>query len=417
MNVATTVVDNGLPAHVPPSLVVDFDMYAPPGADTDFQGAWKALQDSAPADIVWTTANGGHWIALRGKDIAAMFADYAHFSSKCIIVPRERGDQIKVLPTTLDPPEHRPYRALLNAGLSPKAVQRIEPKVRELVVATIESFKANGKCEFIHDFAEVLPIGIFMQIVNLPVEDAKILKPWADQINRPDGTMSPPEVMERFAGYLRPYIAERRANPGDDLLSNMINGEVNGRPLTIEEATELCTQVLIGGMDTVVSFLGFMLLFLARNPDHRQQLKDDPSLIPSAVEEFLRRFPIVINGRLVVEDYAYEGVLLKAGDMMILPGPLHGLDDREHDDPLRVDFHRASSLHSTFGNGAHRCPGAMLARTELRVTLEEWMARIPDFAIDPDDRVELNGGIVGCVTRLPLVWDVASTRCPTSTAG
>jgi cytochrome P450 len=400
-----------VPAHVPPELVVDFDLYDPPGADTDFHGAWKALQDRAP-DIVWTTANGGHWIALRGKQIHEIFSDYVHFSSKVIIVPRERGDLIKVKPTTLDPPVHRPYRALLNAGLSPKAVREMEPEIRSLVAATIEGFRARGHCEFISEFAEVLPISIFMRMVNLPVDDVRFLKPWADQINRPDGTMEPDEVMRRFAGYLQPHVRARREAPGTDLLSQIVTGLVNGAPLPETDAIELCTQVLIGGMDTVVSFLGFMMIFLARNPAHRRQLLDDRGLIWGAVDEFLRRFPIVQNGRLVVSDYEFSGVPMKAGEVVIMPGVLHGLDEREHADPLTVDFHRKSGEHSTFGNGAHRCPGAILARTELRITLEEWLERIPDFRIMPGTQPITQGGIVGCVKELSLQWDLADRGPP-----
>ena len=158
-----------IPPHVPSELVVDFDLYDPPGAQDDFHSSWKALQDSAP-DMVWSTANGGHWIALRGQLIHEIFADYKHFSSKVIIVPRERGDQIKVLPTTLDPPRHRPYRALLSAGLSPRVVRDVEPEIRELVAGTIDQFADKGRCEFIADFAEVLPITVFMhrrEVINL----------------------------------------------------------------------------------------------------------------------------------------------------------------------------------------------------------------------------------------------------------
>jgi cytochrome P450 len=401
------VVPGSVPAHVPPELVVDFDLYDPPGADTDFHGAWKTLQDRAP-DIVWTTANGGHWIALRGRQIAEIFSDYEHFSSKVIIVPRERGDQIKVKPTTLDPPVHRPYRALLNAGLSPKRVREMEPEIRALVASTIETFRARGHCEFISEFAEILPITIFMRMVDLPVQDVRFLKPWADQINRPDGSIEPDEVMRRFADYLRPYIRARGAEPGTDLLSQIVSGLVNGAPLPESDAIELCTQVLIGGMDTVVSFMGFMMIFLARNPAHRRQLLQDRGLIWGAVDEFLRRFPIVQNGRVVVSDYEFSGVKMKAGDIVIMPGVLHGLDEREHTDPLTVDFRRKSSgTHSTFGNGAHRCPGAMLARAELRITLEEWLARIPEFQIMRGKQPVTRGGIVGCVIELPLQWDVA----------
>ncbi|GGC34182.1 cytochrome P450 [Novosphingobium marinum] len=393
-----------VPHHVPEHLVVDFDLYDPPGAGEDFHGAWKRLQDEAP-DMIWTPRNGGHWIALRGKLIHEIFADFEHFSSKTIIVPRERGDGIKVLPTTLDPPEHRPYRALLNAGLSPRMVRELEPDIRDLVVRTVEQLAPRGKCEFVSEFAEVLPINIFMMMVDLPLDDALMMKGWVDDVLRPESADSAEATMQKFSDYLKPVIRERTRNPGNDLISQFVTSEVNGAPLPEHQAIELGTQVLMGGLDTVISSLGFIMLFLARNPGHRRQLIDDPSIKHTAVEEFFRRFGIVQNGREVLADLDFHGVHMRGGDLVIMPNALHGLDDREYERSLDVDFRRKIGAHSTFGNGAHRCPGAMLARSEVRITLEEWLPRIPDFRVDETDRVEMEGGIVATVNRLPLRWD------------
>lgn len=409
MATVETPVAPGVPPHVPAHLVVDIDLYNLEGATEDFHAAWKRVQERSP-DMVWTTANGGHWIALRGKLIHEIFADYEHFSSRTIIVPRERGDQIKVLPTTLDPPAHRPYRALLNSWLSPAAVRRLEPDIRRLIVDTIEGLRGKGRCDFITEFAEVLPIRIFMRMVKLPLEDAPKLKGWTDALLRPDAPNSAEEIMGFFADYLRPYLDERRRNPGDDVISYLVTTPVNGQPLTEAQSIEITSQIMMGGLDTVISSLGFMMAFLAKSPAHRRQLNEQPELMPGAVEELLRRFPIVQNGRMVRDDYDFHGFQLRAGDMVVMPGVLHGLDEREHPDPLKVDFQRSSAGHSTFGNGAHRCPGSTLARTEISMAIGEWLRRIPEFELDPDDRIRMHGGCVGTVNRLPLRWDPATTR-------
>jgi cytochrome P450 len=406
MNLDTSSTVAPVPPHVPAELVFDFDLYDPPGAREDFHASWKSFQDGRP-DMVWTPRNGGHWIAMRGKLIYEIFADHEHFSSKVIIVPRERGEEIKVLPTTLDPPEHGPYRKLLNAGLTAKVVRNLESDIRKLVVDTIEGFRDHGQCEFVTEFAEILPVNIFMRMVDLPVGDALMLKQWVDAILRPESAGSAAEMITRFRNYLRPYVLARQNAPGDDLLSRLITGDIEGRRPSETESIELCTQVMMGGLDTVISFLGFIFLFLARNPGHRRQLVEDPGLIHSAVEEFLRRFAIVQNGRIVRGDYHFHGVSLKEGDMVIIPGVLHSVDEREYDDPLAVNFHRPlSATHSTFGNGVHRCPGSMLARSELKIALAEWLVRIPEFRINPADSLQMCGGIVATVQRLPLLWDV-----------
>jgi cytochrome P450 len=220
--------------------------------------------------------------------------------------------------------------------------------------------------------------------------------------------MSFAAALQALHDYLTPFVERRREHPGDDLLSTIVSSQVSGRALTHDECMNLCTQVLIAGLDTVVNFLGFLMLFLARNPAHRRQLHDAPEQIPAAIEELVRRFGIVSIARLVTRDLDFHGAPLHCGDMILLPTVLHGLDERENADPTRVDFGRSHARHSTFGQGAHHCVGAQLARTELRVTVEEWLSRIPEFEVAPGATIACQGGIVGCVSELPLVWTVTS---------
>jgi cytochrome P450 len=195
------------------------------------------------------------------------------------------------------------------------------------------------------------------------------------------------------------------AAPRDDVLSRIVTGEVDGVRLTREQCLAIAPQILIAGLDTVVNFLSFAMLFLARSPGHRRELLDHPQRITAAVEELLRRFPLVVAARVIARDTEIGGVTLREGDMIVLPTLLHGLDERSNPDPLRVDFMRIGVEHSTFGRGPHHCPGSFLARAEVRITIETWLRRIPQFELAPRTEIRYRGGVVPAISALPLVWD------------
>jgi len=405
------------PAHVPPERFIDYDIYQPLRQGMGLHESWKALQDAGLPDVVWTPRNGGHWLVLRGRLVSQVLSEYADFSNHTVLVPKDTaGEAYRLIPLSLDPPDHAPFRNLLSAGMSPKAIKPIEASIRALCVELIEGFRTQGRCNFTHDFAEQLPIRIFMQVCGLPPLDTPELKYLADQFTRPDGSLSYPDLVTRFRAYLAPIIAARRGGSGEDLLTRMISGQVHGRALTDLEATNICMQVLVGGLDTVVNFMSFVMLFLAQSPEHRRALAADEARIPEAVTELTRRFPLVTVGREVTHDMEFEGAHLKQGEMIMCPTLLHGLDEQENADPFKVDFGRTHIRHSTFGNGSHTCPGAHLARVELRIMIREWLARIPEFGVSPEHPVEFTGGIVGAVKVLHLAWDPASTRAAASVA-
>jgi cytochrome P450 len=404
------------PAHVPPERVVDFDIYNPPGVEAGFHAAWAALHAQGVPDLVWTPHNGGHWVATRGRLISAVYEDYARFSNRTMLVPKlpmpDGRDARHIVPSYIDPPEHRPYRNLLNSTFAPKAISTIEGKIRDIAVALIEKVRACGRCDFISDYAEMLPIQVFMSLVELPLSDAPMLKSWAERITNPrkgasveETRHSIEEAHELLHAYLAPHIEARLGGDGDDMFSRMINGRIGDRPLTKSEMRDMCTQVMFGGLDTVVNSLGFVMLHLATTPAHREALAADPAGIPAAIDEFIRRYPVVTVGREVRDDMVLDGVQLMRGEMIMAPTPLAGLDDRLNERPFDVDFERPCIEHTSFGNGVHRCPGAQLARTELRITLEEWLARIPGLEVAPGARVSFRGGVVGRIEKpLPLVW-------------
>lgn len=394
------------PPHVPTDRVVEFDFYRPPGLENGFQEAWKTLQEPGVPELVWTPFNGGHWIATRGEEVMTVFADHERFSSRVVVVPKEIGEIHKMLPTTLDPPAHRPFRALLNTNLAPAAVNRLDGMIRAITVELVDGISARGECEFIADFAAQLPIRVFMTMVQLPVADAPKLKYWTDQVVKPGGEIPYEEALRQFHAYLEPVVKERIGGDGDDVITDIVNRNVNGRSLTMPETLSLLTQLMMGGLDTVYNFLGYAFQFLARNPDSRRALVEDPGLIPAAANELLRRFPLICMAREVREDMEWRGAQLKKGEMIVAASPLVGIDERLNANPLTVDFHRRGAVHATFGKGHHICPGAHLAGLELRIVLTEWLERIPDFAIRRGADITYTGGIVGALSALPLVWNL-----------
>ena len=197
------------------------------------------------------------------------------------------------------------------------------------------------------------------------------------------------------------------ASSGPDLFSRMVNAQISGRPISGVELAGMMVNVIFGGLDTVAAALSFTTRCLAEQPALRTQLRENPAIIPHAIEEFLRRFGIPNTARLITRDMQYKGVEFHAGEQILLPKSLHGLDERRYPDPLRVDFSRGVQRHAAFGEGPHRCPGSFLARLELKVFLEEWLTRIADFRIKPGERPRTESGPVNGVKYLPLEWETA----------
>lgn len=394
------------PPHVPADRVVDIDIYALPDQEKDFHAAWRALQDNCPP-LVWTPRNEGHWIALGGEILAEVQSDHERFSNRIIVLPKSVGEKHGLIPTTIDPPAHRPYRKLLNEGMSLARVRGMQEAITNEAVALIEGFRDKGRCDFTGDYAQVLPIRLFMALVGLPMEDAPAIRHWAECMTRPNPPMPFEEALHHFFAYLTPFIAARRAAPGEDLLSRLVCADMGGRQLGDEEALSLCTQILIAGVDTVVNFLGFAMLFLARNPQARRDLAAmDERGVMAATHELFRRFGLVTIARTVRADMIFHGMTLKAGELLCIPTQVHGLDERVNPHAMTVDFARKGARHSAFGSGPHMCPGQELARAEVAITITEWLRRIPEFRLAQDADARCSGGIVGQVNRVILEWTV-----------
>lgn len=393
-------------ANVPPERIVNFDVYNPFNGQYDLHVAWTDLQKSTPHQIVWTPYNEGHWIALSPELINQVYSDATRFSSRVVLVPKSTAGEAygDLLPLSLDPPVHRPFRKVLNDKLYGSAIAPLEPKVRRLTAELIDGFVANGRCDFVHEFAEQLPLRVFMELVDLPIDHLPKLKHLADQFTRPDGSMTPAEATASFKDYIQPILDERRGSERQDLLTHISQAEVNGRPMTESEAVRLASQVLVGGLDTVVNFMSFTMRILAQASDVQARLAHNHGLHHAAINECLRRLPLVSSAREVVADIEVDGVKLAKGDMVLAPTELFALSPDVNADPLKFDLDRKVRNHMAFGSGHHTCPGQFLARMEMKVLLEEWFARIPQFELEPGQELRHRGGIVGGCEPFILRW-------------
>jgi cytochrome P450 len=405
MNAAA--VASPIPAHVPPHLVVDFDVYNPEGVGDDYHAPFRRLFEQKAPDLFWTPRYGGHWVLRRTDDLWEVFKDHERFSSHMQIVPREFNPPAdrRVLPIQADPPEHTVFRAMIAPAFSPAAVARREEEVRALTIALIEGFKPRGECEIVADLAQHLPIKVFMGMVGLPESDRLML---LDLVGRmfEGGEHEKYEVILGIQRYLAPVVEARKLKPGQDLISQIVQQRVGERAITVDEVLRLCTVLMLGGLDTVASMIGFVMHFLATHPGHRRQLIAEPGLIPTATEELLRRFAMTNPGRVVARDCEFHGVSLRQGDMVILATPSGAIDPGKFEQADVVDFTRKLPMNTTFGNGPHRCPGSYLARVELKVLLQEWLPRIADFRLKAGDPPQVRTGINGRFARLALEWTV-----------
>jgi cytochrome P450 len=387
---------------IPERLVADVDIFNLDGVQNDVQLAWRRLQQVYP-DIFWTPKNGGHWIATRAVDIRYIQSEHQFFSNSQIFIPATQLP-LKLIPLNLDPPEHGPFRAILAPAFIPSTLDVLEQQARTIAVELIEFLRPKRECEFVRDFAEKLPIIVFLKLMDLPLEDREYLLGLSHQNVDPSEPERRVEAHKLLGAYISGHIEKRKKKLGSDLLSRIISAKVGDRTIQPDEALSMSTLLLFGGLDTVASLMSFTMCFFATHPEHRRELNQYPALRPAAIEEMIRRHGISNSVRVVRHDHEYKGVPFRQGDLVSLPTSLAGLDDREVDEPLIVDFHRKRSRHAAFGHGSHVCPGSMLARRELGVLLKEWLFRIPDFELKSGTKPVFRAARLNGVSEVQLQW-------------
>jgi cytochrome P450 len=386
-------------------------LFSPGGAD-DPEESYRQLRGRCPVARSEFAGAPNVYIS-RYEDVLWALRHPEVFSSDAEAL--SIGQEQPLIPLQVDPPAHTWYRRLLNPEFLPRTVAPIEPDVRVLVGRLVDAFAGRGECDFHEEFATPLPSTIFLRLMGLSQDDLPTFLQWRDNIIRPDVDPGDFEAAERLRAatgtaineYFERAIAQCRDHPGAGLLSQLVAAEIDGRSLTQRELLGICQLMLLGGLDTVTATLDCMVTYLARHPDRRRALVDDPSRIPAAVEELLRsESPVMVVPRVLHEDVTLGGVELRAGDhVTLLLGAANG-DEAEFGESENVDFARDPNRHLAFGGGHHLCLGAHLARLELRVGLEEFHRRIPDYSIPDGTEIHFSPGIRQA-DRLPLVFPVA----------
>jgi cytochrome P450 len=372
--------------------------------------AYRQVQAECP--VVRTPGIFGEGVLLtRYEDVMWALKHPEVFSSQDAL---DVGNEVPLIPLSVDPPEHAKYRRLLDPQFSPKKMAELEPEMRKLVNEVIDAFADRGECDFHADFATPLPSTFFIALMGLPQSDLPRFLRWRDDTIRPAAaTVEEAQEIRDATGkditeYFERAFAERRSMPDDGrLLSTLVRGEVDGRPLTHAELLGTCHLLMLGGLDTVTATLDCMITYLARHPERRQALIDDPALVPAAVEELLRhQTPVMMIPRKLVQDIEMGGVPCRAGDAATLVLGAANVDDAEFERAQEVHFDRARNRHVAFGGGPHRCLGSHLARLELRVALEEFHRRIPHYEIAGGAEVNFSPGIRQA-EQLPLTFPVS----------
>jgi cytochrome P450 len=371
---------------------------------------WDDLRQSCP--VAHTDRRGSTWLPTRYDDVVELAHDIGRFSSSEVaVIPFEdnRRDepvlQYGLPPISSDPPLHTWTRRLLLPWFSHRRVEGYEPMTRALCAELVDGLVTQGSADAASEYAQQIPVRVIASILGVPPELSDTFTGWVrDVLEFADDPPRRLKGIEGLIGYFMTEVAKRKVDPGDDLLSGLLHSDVDGAPVEDSVVLGVAALVLIAGVDTTWSAIGSSLWHLATHPDDRARLATDPTAMPLAIEELLRAYSPVTMARVVTEDTEFEGCPMRAGDKVLMNFPAANRDPEAFDRPDEVVLDRELNRHVAFGSGIHRCAGSNLARMELRVALEEWLRRIPDFSLAEGAEVTWAGGQVRGPRRLPVVF-------------
>ena len=387
----------------------DFDIMNPAYVADPFR-IWDDLRRTCP--VAHTDRRGSTWLPTRYGDVVDLAHDIGHFSSLDIVVIPFEGEVPEdpmlpygVPPISSDPPLHTWTRRLLLPWFSHRKVESYEAMTRELCARLVDGFIADGHADAGVDYAQQIPVRVIASILGVPTSLSDTFTEWVrdvlefadDQERRERGTQA-------LIAYFVEEVERRRTDPGDDLLSELLHTQIDGGPIEDAVVYGVAALTLIAGVDTTWSAIGSSLWHLATHPDDAKTLATDPGAMPLAVEELLRAYSPVTMARVVTEDVEFRGCPMKPGDKVLMNFPAANRDPEAFEEPDRVVLDRAHNRHVAFGSGIHRCAGSNLARMELRVALEEWLARIREFRLAEGAEVTWAGGQVRGPRRVPVVF-------------
>jgi len=387
-----------------PSIAVDLGMVAPATEH------WKQIDELREAHRWFHNDNGNYWVLTRYDDIREAFQNPELFCNRSI-VPTDPDPVYRFLPSYSDPPQHMKYRQTMNKWFAPAAVTKFAPRLQRLARETVAEVVSEGSCDYLRTVGDRFPVRGFLLAMGLPQDDAQFFVDCVHLMS--GGTGSPTDESpfmvgwNRVSGYWSDALEDRRRHPRDpdvDFVTHMTRATLDGEPLPDVDILDIMVTLTLGSLDTLKSQLGWCMYHLASHAEDRRRVVADPTLIPDAVEEFLRAYPIVSMARKLTSDHDFHGCPMKKDDMVLLIIQSATRDPRVFPDADKVLIVRSPNRHIAFGASEHRCLGSHFARAELKYALEEWHAAIPEYEIAADGPLLAHGGQVSLL-RLPLAWN------------
>lgn len=396
------------PDHIPESLIGEFPLVM--GRFTEENPFKNIVPEACDGPEVMFATNalpvglGGAWVFRRQEDMKAIYNDTDHFTNKGFSpFAASVGESWSLVPAEQDPPQHTFYRLLLGPLFSPVSVQKMEGDIRQVALNCIAEFKDQTECDFMNDFASKFPVSVVLNLMGLPQERLREFLEWEALLLQSHDMKDLQEGVRKVTGYLREVIAERKKNPGEDLISFAINAEVNGKKMTDDELLGYAFNFFVGGLDTVTANLGNFFRHLAENQDHQEALRKDPTKIRTAIEEFLRVFGPVTTVRVCSKEITIRGVTLKPGDKVWMCTTVGNRDPEVYENPHDVILDR-NPAHVSFASGPHHCLGVRLARLEFRIAMEEVLKAIPSFKLKEGETIVSQAGGIIQPRNLPITW-------------
>jgi len=369
---------------------------------------YAQLREQAPA---YWNEEIGFWALSRHADVSAAFADHKRYSNAEGVALDEisMDDPTSVYSfLAMDPPLHDQMRALVSRGFTPRRIAALEPRIREVAREHLGKIRDSGECDFIDDFAGKLPMDIVSELLGVPQPDRDRLRRWSDTVvHREEGIHDvPPAAIEAsiaLIGYYSELVTDRRKSLGEDMISALLQAEIDGERLSDTDVIAFLFLMVIAGNETTTKLLGNAVYWIVQNPEQRDLLRGDPSMIPLWVEETLRYDNSTqALARTLNCDIDLHGETMRAGDKVFLLLGSANRDDRVFRDPDLYDLNRDTSEMLSFGRGVHFCLGASLARLEGRVALEELQSTLPNFEIDLDRLVRVHSINVRGFAAMPM---------------
>lgn len=392
------------PGHPPvKDWASDFDHRDPLWIENPFP-IWDELRGRCPVARSERFQDGAYFPS-RYAEVREIAYDSEHFSSRRVIVRENKVPLTPSPPITSDPPEHTPARKLLLPAFAPQAIARLEPRARALCRELLNAIGDARTCDAAVDYAQHIPVRLIAHMLGVPEQDGDLFRRWIHlvlEVGISDESVIMPTLQE-MAAYFAAEIQRRGAHRGDDLISFLLDAKMEGQPLSGPHLQGTLRLLLIAGIDTTWSAIGATLWHLATHPDDRRRLVANPALMPTAIEEFLRAYAPVTMAREVVKETTVGGCPFKEKGQVLLSFPAANRDPSMFPDADKVLIDRAENRHAAFGLGRHRCIGSNLARLEMTVAIEEWLARFPEFSIDKSAKVTWSEGTVRGPRRLPVV--------------